>query len=82
MILSGADIIVKTLIEQQTETVFGYPGAQIIDVYDSLYKYQDEINHVLTAHEQDRVCQILQYGTPHGLYLPALQQSLRYSCAL
>lgn len=55
MILSGADIIVKTLIEQGCETVFGYPGGQIINVYDSLYKYQDEINHVLSAHEQGAI---------------------------
>lgn len=52
MKLSGADIIVRTLIEQGCETVFGYPGGQIINVYDSLYKYQDEIKHILTAHEQ------------------------------
>ncbi len=55
MILTGADIIVKTLIEQGVETVFGYPGGQIIHVYDSLYKYSDEIKHVLTAHEQGAV---------------------------
>ena len=52
MVLSGADILVRTLIEQGADTVFGYPGGQIIHVYDSLYKYRDEINHVLTAHEQ------------------------------
>ena len=52
MLLSGSDIIVKTLIEQGVETVFGYPGGQILNVYDSLYKYQNEINHILTAHEQ------------------------------
>ena len=52
MLLSGSDIIVKTLIEQGCETVFGYPGGQILNVYDSLYKYQDQINHILTAHEQ------------------------------
>ncbi len=52
VLLSGSDIIVKTLIEQGCETVFGYPGGQILNVYDSLYKYQNEINHVLTAHEQ------------------------------
>ena len=40
------------MIEQGCETIFGYPGGQIINVYDSLYKYRDEINHVLTAHEQ------------------------------
>ena len=52
MFLSGADILVKTLIEQGCDTVFGYPGGQILNVYDSLYKYQKEINHILTAHEQ------------------------------
>ena len=52
MLLSGADIIVRTLIEQGCDTVFGYPGGQIINVYDSLYKYSSEIRHVLTAHEQ------------------------------
>lgn len=52
MKLSGADIIVRTLIEQGCETVFGYPGGQILNVYDSLYKHQNEITHILTAHEQ------------------------------
>ena len=52
MLLSGSDILVKTLIEQGCDTVFGYPGGQILNVYDSLYKYQNEITHVLTAHEQ------------------------------
>ena len=52
MKLTGADIIVRTLIEQGCEVVFGYPGGQVINVYDSLYKYQDELKHVLTAHEQ------------------------------
>ncbi len=55
MKLSGADIIVKTLIEQGIEVIFGYPGGQIINVYDSLYKYSGEIKHVLTAHEQGAV---------------------------
>ena len=52
MLLSGSDIIVKTLIEQGCDIVFGYPGGQILNVYDSLYKYQDKIRHILTAHEQ------------------------------
>lgn len=52
MKLSGSDIIVRTLIEQGVDVVFGYPGGQILNVYDSLYKYQDEIKHVLAAHEQ------------------------------
>ena len=55
MRLSGADIIVETLIEQGATTVFGYPGGQILNVYDSLYKYQKEINHILSAHEQGAV---------------------------
>ena len=52
MLLSGSDILVKTLIEQGCDTVFGYPGGQILNVYDSLYTHQDEITHILTAHEQ------------------------------
>ena len=52
MLLTGADILVKTLIEQKCDVVFGYPGGQILNVYDSLYKYKDEIRHILTAHEQ------------------------------
>lgn len=52
MILTGADIVVRTLIEQGCQTVFGYPGGQVIHIYDSLYKYQNELKHVLTAHEQ------------------------------
>ncbi len=52
MKLKGAEILVKTLIEQGTTDVFGYPGGQVINIYDALYKYKDEINHILTAHEQ------------------------------
>ena len=52
MLLSGADILVLTLLEQGCDTVFGYPGGQILNVYDSLYRYSDRIRHILTAHEQ------------------------------
>lgn len=52
MILSGADIVVETLIEQGVRTVFGYPGGQVINLYDALYTRSDRIEHVLTAHEQ------------------------------
>ncbi|MEE5993692.1 MAG: biosynthetic-type acetolactate synthase large subunit [Oscillospiraceae bacterium] len=52
MILTGADIVVETLIEQGTKTVFGYPGGQVINLYDALYTRSDRIEHVLTAHEQ------------------------------
>ncbi|MBR2901340.1 MAG: biosynthetic-type acetolactate synthase large subunit [Clostridia bacterium] len=52
MKLSGAEIIIRTLIEQGADTVFGYPGGQILHVYDSLYKHRSKIKHILTAHEQ------------------------------
>lgn len=52
MLLSGSDIVIKSLIDEGVDLVFGYPGGQIINVYDSLYKYQDQIKHVLTCHEQ------------------------------
>lgn len=52
MQMTGSDIIVQTLIEQGVTDVFGYPGGQVINIYDSLYKYKDKINHILTAHEQ------------------------------
>ena len=52
MRISGADIIIKTLIEQGVTDVFGYPGGQVINIYDALYRERENINHVLTAHEQ------------------------------
>ena len=52
MKLCGSDIIVRTLIDQGVDVLFGYPGGQVLDIFNSLYKYQDEIHHVLTAHEQ------------------------------
>lgn len=55
MQITGADIVVKTLIEQGVDTVFGYPGGQILNVYDSLYTHSDSIRHILTAHEQGAV---------------------------
>lgn len=52
MEISGAKIVVETLIEQGCSTVFGYPGGQIINIFDELYLCRDRIKHVLTAHEQ------------------------------
>jgi len=52
MVLTGAEIIVECLKEQGVDTVFGYPGGTILNVYDALYKHSDEIYHVLTSHEQ------------------------------
>lgn len=52
MQLTGAEIIIECLKEQGVDTVFGYPGGAILNVYDALYKYRDEIHHILTSHEQ------------------------------
>ena len=50
--LNGSEIIVECLKEQGVDTVFGYPGGAILNVYDELYKHKDEIRHILTSHEQ------------------------------
>lgn len=52
MKIIGADIILECLIEQGVDTVFGYPGGAVLNIYDSLYKYSDKITHILTSHEQ------------------------------
>ena len=52
MQLTGAEIVVECLKEQGVDTVFGYPGGTILNVYDALYKHSDEIRHILTSHEQ------------------------------
>ncbi|MBO5302533.1 MAG: biosynthetic-type acetolactate synthase large subunit [Lachnospiraceae bacterium] len=52
MQLTGAEILIECLKEQGVDTVFGYPGGAILNVYDALYKHRDEIRHILTSHEQ------------------------------
>ena len=52
MLLTGAEIVVECLKEQGVDTVFGYPGGTILNVYDALYKHSNEITHILTSHEQ------------------------------
>ena len=52
MQLTGAEIVIECLKEQGVDTVFGYPGGAILDVYDALYKHSGEIRHILTSHEQ------------------------------
>ncbi len=52
MELTGAEIVIECLKEQGVDTVFGYPGGTILNVYDELYKHRDEITHILTSHEQ------------------------------
>lgn len=50
--LTGADIVAEVLIEQGATTIFGYPGGSVLNIYDALYKRQDKIRHIMTAHEQ------------------------------
>ena len=52
MLLNGSEILIECLKEQGVDTVFGYPGGTILNVYDALYHHQDEIRHILTSHEQ------------------------------
>jgi acetolactate synthase-1/2/3 large subunit len=52
MKLSGAEIVIKTLINHNTTHIFGYPGGCVLNIYDELYKHSSEINHILTCHEQ------------------------------
>ena len=52
MKLNGSEIVIECLKEQGVDTVFGYPGGTILNVYDALYKHGSEINHILTSHEQ------------------------------
>ena len=49
---NGATILMECLLEQQVDTVFGYPGGAVLNIYDALYAYRDRIQHVMTAHEQ------------------------------
>ncbi len=50
--MTGAEIVIECLKEQGVDTVFGYPGGAILNIYDALYRHQDEITHILTSHEQ------------------------------
>ena len=52
MLLTGAEILVRSLIDQGVDTIFGYPGGAVLNIYDALYMHQDELRHVLTCHEQ------------------------------
>ncbi len=52
MLLNGSDIIVECLLEQGADTIFGYPGGAVLNIYDALYKYSDKIRHIITSHEQ------------------------------
>ena len=71
MQLTGAQIVIECLKEQGVDTVFGYPGGAILNVYDELYKHQ-EIRHILTSHAQEASCQSYVYCNTKPLGLMAL----------
>ncbi len=52
MVLNGSEILANVLIENEVDTIFGYPGGAVLNIYDALYKYSDKITHIMTAHEQ------------------------------
>ena len=52
MLLTGAEILIKSLLDEGVDTIFGYPGGAVLNIYDELYKYKEKIHHVLTCHEQ------------------------------
>ena len=52
MLLTGAEILVKSLLDEGVDTIFGYPGGSVLNIYDYLYKYKDKIKHYLSCHEQ------------------------------
>lgn len=52
MLLNGSEVILECLLEQGVDTIFGYPGGAVLNIYDALYKYSDKITHIITAHEQ------------------------------
>ena len=53
MLLTGAEILIKSLLDEGVDTVFGYPGGAVLNIYDYLYKYKDKIKHYLSCHEQN-----------------------------
>ena len=52
MLMTGSQIVIECLLEQGVDTIFGYPGGTILNVYDALYQYRDKLTHILTSHEQ------------------------------
>lgn len=66
MKLNGAEILVECLLEQGVDTIFGFPGGAVLNIYDALYKYKDKIRHILTSHEQGASHAADGYGRASG----------------
>jgi acetolactate synthase I/II/III large subunit len=73
--IRGADIVIQSLIAEQVEIIFGYPGGAIMPVYDALYDYTDQIKHVLTRHEQGAIHAAQGYARVSGKVGVALATS-------
>ena len=58
MRLTGAEILIECLKEQGVDTIFGFPGGAVLNIYDALYKAKDEIRHILTSHEQEHLMRL------------------------
>lgn len=64
--ISGAEALIRILLEEEVDTIFGYPGGAIMPVYDALYDYQDKVNHILTRHEQGSIHAAQGYAAVSG----------------
>ncbi len=65
-VITGSEAVLKSLLKENVDTIFGYPGGAIMPVYDALYKYEDELTHVLTRHEQGAVHAAQGYARSSG----------------
>ena len=82
-VLNGSEILIECLKEQGVKTVFGYPGGAILNIYDALYKHQDEITHILTSHEQGASHAAEGYGKGWcvpGYFRPGCYQPGNWYC--
>ena len=70
MKLTGSEIFCEVLVEQGVDTLFGYPGGAVLNLYDALYKYQDRIHHIITA--MNRAPRMRPMATPVLPAAPAL----------
>lgn len=64
MVKNGSEILIDALVEQGVDTIFGYPGGAVLNIYDALYKNSDRIHHILTAHEQGAAHAADGYAVP------------------
>ncbi len=64
--ISGAEAVIRCLLEEGVDLVYGYPGGAIMPIYDELFKFQDQLNHVLTRHEQGATHMAQGYARTSG----------------